>query len=376
MCRFRLRAGRVGRPTRLMKAEYVLVICTAVYRKRSEGRESGARGAAWEGQLITQSIYDQGGRNTKFIPIVLTRDDIEHIPSFLAASTHFNVLEQDGYEALYRLLTSQPAVIKPDLGSLRKLERLPDQSKRTSEGPESSEKPFLEVERAVVVWRLPRGFLLLESLQEESDVSWAVLAHHYGYDGTWKHSTHYHESYQWFNKGNAVDTQCRKLHVPRGDWDLAWPALRFLTDVRERYVAVSRDGKITGAGAQSALDPEVSTIHAPGPIRLPTLPPGYAGMAVSGYLRDLAAEAANILKEGVFSNKSGTTDIGLEIARIRREVRVELYRKLDPSHPASWNVEEIMHRYKPNDVTVRESWLREFVEATHEAIACVEEQIG
>ena len=70
-------------------AAYVLVVCTERYKRRVEGHETagGGLGATWEGALITQSVYEHGGRNTKFIPVVFGSSDPQHIPKFLAAST-------------------------------------------------------------------------------------------------------------------------------------------------------------------------------------------------------------------------------------------------------------------------------------------------
>src|SRR5947208_851989 len=53
------------------QSNFVLVICTATYARRISGGEAPGHGlgAAWEGQLITQSIYEDGGRNSRFVPV-------------------------------------------------------------------------------------------------------------------------------------------------------------------------------------------------------------------------------------------------------------------------------------------------------------------
>ena len=360
------------------RADYVLIVCTKTYAQRAMGHERPGRGlgANWEGQLITQSIYDQGGRNTKFLPVTLGAGGASHIPRFLASSTRFDLSKGSGYETLYRLLTSQPAVSKPALGAIRKLKSLNASGGiRTSTVGEDA-TPLEEVKKAIVIWRLPRGFLLLDSLQEERLASWATLAHSYDYDGTWKSSTHYHESYRWSDKYQAIETQFRKLQVPRGDWNLASSAVLFLMEVRERKLIISVEGKITGSGAKSWIDGKFATVHPPGSVKLPRLPDEYRGLAVSGELRDLAAEAGDILTEMVSGDRPAEIgDLPLRVARLRREVRVELHRRLEPGHPAWKNLEEIISQYKPDDGLRRMAWLKEFTEATYEAIHCIEEQV-
>jgi|SRR5579884_659237 len=71
--------------------------------------------------------------NTKFIPIVFSRNDIINIPLFLTSTTYYDLSNVDGYESLYRRLTSQPEVIKPPLGDLRSLP--PRDTRQTNSQP-------------------------------------------------------------------------------------------------------------------------------------------------------------------------------------------------------------------------------------------------
>lgn len=104
-------------------ARFVLVVCTEVYARRVAGQEEVGRGlgARWEGAIITQALYDNGGRNDKFIPVVFGTTDVTFIPTFLRAVTRYDVTTPSGYEALYRHLTNQPRVIRPPLGSVEVL---------------------------------------------------------------------------------------------------------------------------------------------------------------------------------------------------------------------------------------------------------------
>lgn len=111
----------------LAEAASVLMICTETYHRRVTGGEQpgSGLGATWEGALITQAIYEDGGRNMKFIPVVFSSSDIRWIPSFVAATTRYDLGSEHGYERLYRRLTSQPLIVPPELGALRPLPPLP-----------------------------------------------------------------------------------------------------------------------------------------------------------------------------------------------------------------------------------------------------------
>ncbi|AHJ31605.1 hypothetical protein NSP_53170 [Nodularia spumigena CCY9414] len=108
------------------QADFVLVICTKIYKLRYEGKEEPGRGngVRWEGNLICQNFYNKGTLNRKFIPILLESGKFEDIPTPLQGTTHYFAHNDEGYENLYRHLTNQPANEKPDLGKLRRLPRV------------------------------------------------------------------------------------------------------------------------------------------------------------------------------------------------------------------------------------------------------------
>jgi SEFIR domain/WD domain, G-beta repeat len=101
------------------KADFVLVVCTQIYNRRLSGKEKlgQGNGAKWEGELIVQEIYNSR-TNKKFIPIIFSDSDRSHIPSFLQRFTVFNLATAQGYDELYRKLTDQPRLEKPQLGRL------------------------------------------------------------------------------------------------------------------------------------------------------------------------------------------------------------------------------------------------------------------
>lgn len=127
----------------IKQADFVLVVCTETYEKRYEGSESRGTGAGakWEGEIITQQLYDSEGSNTKFIPIVFDPDDVKHIPTEIRGGTYYILNSETEYEDLYRHLTNQPKAIKRELGHLRSL---PARSRRetfTSDDPNYEAAP-------------------------------------------------------------------------------------------------------------------------------------------------------------------------------------------------------------------------------------------
>src|ERR1035438_8497755 len=113
------------------EAGFVLVVCTAVYERRFRGKEQPGKGlgASWEGFVITQELYEAQGKNVKFIPIILGAADSAHVPIILRSATFYDLSNEDRYDALYRRLTNQPAVVMPELGHVQ------SKLQRTTEAP-------------------------------------------------------------------------------------------------------------------------------------------------------------------------------------------------------------------------------------------------
>ena len=108
-------------------AQFVLMVCTATYRRRVMGEEEPGQGTGvrWEGTLIYNRIaYGEPG-GIRFIPILLPGAEPTHIPDPVRGHNHYRLATFDptdpGYEALYRHLTDQPATLRPGLGSIQNL---------------------------------------------------------------------------------------------------------------------------------------------------------------------------------------------------------------------------------------------------------------
>ncbi len=118
--------------SRIKEADFVLVICTEVYCRRFEGRETKSTGVGWEGGIITTELYQrQQDKAAKFIPVVFSADDHEHIPALLQP-THrhqINIETLDDQnpsvtqssENLYRHLAGMPRAVKPKIGRIIEL---------------------------------------------------------------------------------------------------------------------------------------------------------------------------------------------------------------------------------------------------------------
>jgi tetratricopeptide (TPR) repeat protein len=107
----------------LKTSEYVIIICTETYGKRvMDGESPGkGKGVKWESTLTYQYIYDSDSKNTRFIPVVFDPGDCQYIPTILKGANNYCVNTQEGYDDLYRRLTSQPGIEKPELGTKRTL---------------------------------------------------------------------------------------------------------------------------------------------------------------------------------------------------------------------------------------------------------------
>ena len=115
----------------ITKSDFVLVICTEIYHRRVMGEEEIGKGLGvkWESTISYQSIYDADSANTRFIPIFFEGGKTEFIPQPIKGATYYLLPQQ--YDELYRRLTNQPKVKKPELGSIKKLEALEERERKT-----------------------------------------------------------------------------------------------------------------------------------------------------------------------------------------------------------------------------------------------------
>lgn len=105
----------------ILKSDYILCVCTENYKKRFENEEKigVGLGAKFEGKYITQILYSNE-YNEKVIPILFT--DNYSIPLALQPYTHYKLHENGEFEKLYRYITGQQLIKKPQLGSMISLD--------------------------------------------------------------------------------------------------------------------------------------------------------------------------------------------------------------------------------------------------------------
>lgn len=104
-------------------SNFIIVVCTEVYDKRSRGVESArvGKGVKFETLLTYQDLLDNDSRSDKIIPVVFRQEDLEFIPRPLRPFQSYALDTDAGYETLYRRLTGQPRIIKPLSSGIRSL---------------------------------------------------------------------------------------------------------------------------------------------------------------------------------------------------------------------------------------------------------------
>lgn len=132
-------------------ADHILIIASAAYRERAEGRAERevGRGVQWEARLIRDAFYADQNRLDHFLPVVLPGQTIEGLPDFLAprTSTVYQIKEFSvaGADSLLRLLTGQPSTLVPPLGPIPVLAPHPtppfDSAPAGADEPEPSAEP-------------------------------------------------------------------------------------------------------------------------------------------------------------------------------------------------------------------------------------------
>lgn len=104
-------------------SDFVLCVCTAEYRDRSEGKvpPDVGKGVIWEAKLLRDDQYDEKG-NSRVIPVFLDDEPESSIVRFLRGWTFCRLrdfaLSDSGYEHLLRILTKKARVVKNVVGEI------------------------------------------------------------------------------------------------------------------------------------------------------------------------------------------------------------------------------------------------------------------
>ena len=86
------------------KAQFVLMVCTATYRRRVMGEEEPGQGTGvrWEGTLIYNRIAFGEPGGIRFIPILLPGAEPTHIPNPVRGHNHYRLATFDLTDPGYR----------------------------------------------------------------------------------------------------------------------------------------------------------------------------------------------------------------------------------------------------------------------------------
>ncbi len=107
----------------LEECDGVLVICTEKYWRQAlgEGEQHQARGVEWQSMLLYNILNSTQARSPKVIPVIFAQEDAEYIPNPLKGYGFCCLDNEKAYRDLYRHILNGPAVIKPPLGTEKKL---------------------------------------------------------------------------------------------------------------------------------------------------------------------------------------------------------------------------------------------------------------
>jgi hypothetical protein len=121
---------------KIEKSDHVLILCTKSYLEKIHKTEG--KGVKFESLISFVELYNNNSINEKFIPIIHHKDSVKYIPSPFLAFTFYDLSDNKGYEKLYRRITNQVKVSKPNLGEMRKYHDSTQNDNKLSETQEKS----------------------------------------------------------------------------------------------------------------------------------------------------------------------------------------------------------------------------------------------
>ena len=106
---------------RIEWAEFVLIVCTETYKRRFRGDEEPGigQGVTWEGTIIRQHLYNNQLENTKFIPVVFSSPDLDHVPIILNGNDKYILEDKKSFEKLIYRLRKEPIIAIPEIATAK-----------------------------------------------------------------------------------------------------------------------------------------------------------------------------------------------------------------------------------------------------------------
>jgi tetratricopeptide (TPR) repeat protein len=84
----------------IKKTDFVLTVCNERYGKIFSGEIEEGKGVSREATFISAEIYNNFGKNEKFIPITFSDEDREHVPTILSTGNIYNVYQPEEFQKL------------------------------------------------------------------------------------------------------------------------------------------------------------------------------------------------------------------------------------------------------------------------------------
>ena len=101
------------------RRDFTLMVCTEPYRRRfmEDEAEGVGLGVVWEARILRNLLYNDAGRHSRIIPILLGSSDGAFVPTVFRG--HFyDISDERGFESLLRPLLAEPKAKAAALGSL------------------------------------------------------------------------------------------------------------------------------------------------------------------------------------------------------------------------------------------------------------------
>lgn len=135
------------------KADFILIVCTEMYRKSFEGKGR----TKWTGPIINQKLFEEvidrdfhkdklhESYENKFIPVTFNANDLKSIPKVLTNLVHYNLSEKNGYnEFVMRLKRIEPSLQQSSRSDLPNFKVQPPTKDAPAVEQESDEPSLVE----------------------------------------------------------------------------------------------------------------------------------------------------------------------------------------------------------------------------------------
>lgn len=225
-----------------------------------------------------------------------------------------------------------------------------EESVNNVEATKTETNDFISFPYEVIIWRLPRGYVIIQDIEFADYSHWAVSASYFDYNGNWRHGTHYHESYRrrW-ESPEGQEAQCAKLRIQKADWNIADRALYLIIELRGRSKADTIESIL--ANFKSEYD-FYEYYKKDEKIPKPTIPDKFIHLNKTGEIRDIIEE----LRIDSWKNYDLKT-LHTDFESNRRSAYLLLYDKLKQEHPALVFVKEIIDSYNASfDIEELRDW--------------------